>query len=227
MTAVDVEEHRRAYLEALLARDVGAARLAVEGAIAAGVPVPDVYLGILQPALYEIGRCWAVGDFSIADEHSATAVTQSVLGMLGPRMRTAPKDGRLAVVTGSPGEGHGLGIQMVADFLEGDGWEVLNLGASTPARDLARMADAERPDVVALSTSTPAGLPGAAEAIQALRALEACPLVVLGGQLWHGRVREAADALGADLVLEDPRELVALLRERFPPVPPEAEERAG
>jgi methanogenic corrinoid protein MtbC1 len=153
-------------------------------------------------------------------------VTQSVLGMLGPRMRTAPKDGRLAVVTGSPEERHALGVQMVADFLENDGWEVLNLGASTPARDLARMADMERPDVVALSTATPAGLPGAAEAVQALLALEPRPLVVLGGQLWQGRARADAGMLGADLVVDDARELIALLRERFPPVPPDAEERA-
>jgi MerR family transcriptional regulator, light-induced transcriptional regulator len=223
---VDAGPHRRAYLEALLARDVGAARRAIDGALEAGVPVPDVYLGILQPALYEIGRCWAVGDFSVAEEHCATTVTQSMIGMLGPRMRTAPKDGRLAMLTGSPEERHALGIQMVADFLESDGWEVLNLGPSTPARDLARMADAERPDVVALSTSTPAGLPGAAEAVQALGALEARPLVVLGGQLWQGRARADAGTLGADLVVDDPRELVALLRDRFPPLPPDAEERA-
>lgn len=223
---LDAGPYRRTYLEALLARDVGAARRAIEAALEAGVPVPEIYLGVLQPALYEVGRCWAVGDFSVAEEHSATAVTQSVLGMLGPRMRTTPKDGRLAVVTGSPEERHALGVQMVADFLENDGWEVLNLGASTPARDLARMADTERPDVVALSTATPAGLPGAAEAVQALLALEPRPLVVLGGQLWHGRARADAGMLGADLVVDDARELIALLRERFPPVPPDAEERA-
>jgi methanogenic corrinoid protein MtbC1 len=222
---VEVEEHRQAYQEALLARDVGAARAVIEASLRAGLEVPDIYLGILQPALYEIGRWWAIGDFSVADEHSATAVTQSVLGMLGPRMRTAPKDGRLAVVSGSPEERHSLGVQMVADFLEGDGWEVLNLGASTPARDLAGLADAERPDVVAISTATPAGLPGAADAVEALLALEPRPLVVLGGQLWQGPARADAPSLGADLVVADPRELVALLRERFPPQPPDQEER--
>jgi methanogenic corrinoid protein MtbC1 len=102
---------------------------------------------------------------------------------------------------------------------------VLNLGASTPALDLARMADAERPDVVALSTATPAGLPGAAQAVAALLELDPRPLVVLGGQLWQGPARAEAGSLGADLVVEDPRRLVELLRERFPPQPPEAEER--
>ena len=59
----------------------------------------------------------------------------------------------------------------------------------------------------------------------ALRALRPCPLVVLGGQLWAGEARREADALGADLVLDGPLELVAHLRERFPPLGPDEEER--
>ena len=51
---VDVEEHRGAYLEALLARDVGAARAVIEASLAAELEVPEIYLGILQPALYEM-----------------------------------------------------------------------------------------------------------------------------------------------------------------------------
>jgi methanogenic corrinoid protein MtbC1 len=103
---------------------------------------------------------------------------------------------------------------------------VLNLGASTPAEDLARLADAEQADVVALSTTTPAGLPGAAEAVAALKGLRPAPLIVLGGQLWSGAARREAAALGADLVLDDPRELVQRLRERFPPLPPDEEARS-
>src|SRR3954469_21862393 len=156
---MDLGEHRRAYLDALRAHNAAGARAAVAAALGAGVPLPHVYLGILQPALYEVGHGWATGKLDVAREPYATTVTLNGLGALGPQMRTAPKDGRLAVVGGSPEERHAVGVQMVADFLEGDGWEVLNLGASTPARDLARMTDSEQPDVVALSASTPAGLP--------------------------------------------------------------------
>jgi len=223
---VNVAEHRRAYQDAVRERDAARARAAVDDALAAGVSVQDVYLGILQPALYAVGNEWAAGELDIAREHYATAVTLTVLGALGPQMRSAPKDGRLAVVSGSPEERHAVGVQMVADFLEGDGWEVLNLGASTPAPDLARLVDAEQPDVVALSASTPAGLPGTAEALTALRALRPRPLVVVGGQLWAAaEARREAEVLGADLVLDGPLELVAHLRERFPPLGPDAEER--
>src|SRR3712207_7536505 len=51
---------------------------------------------------------------------------------------------RLAVVTGTPGELHALGPRVVSDLLQADGWEVLLLGAATPAPDLVALVDAER-----------------------------------------------------------------------------------
>ena len=50
--------------------------------------------------------------------------------------------------------------------------------------------------------------------------------MVVGGQLWTAaEARREAEALGADLVLDGPLELVARLRERFPPLGPDAEDR--
>ena len=40
---LDVEEHRIAYLDALLARDVGAARAVIEAALGAGLDVSEIY----------------------------------------------------------------------------------------------------------------------------------------------------------------------------------------
>ena len=120
--------------------------------------------------MYEIGHRWAVDGLNVAEEHYATAVTQQLLDELSARMRMPPRDGRLAVVSGTPGERHALGARMVADFLEADGWEVLQLGADTPAADLAALVDSERPDVVALSTSTAGSLPGIVDVLDAARA---------------------------------------------------------
>jgi MerR family transcriptional regulator, light-induced transcriptional regulator len=172
---------------------------------------------VLQPALYSIGHDWAMGELNVAEEHYATAVTQQLLDELSARMRIPPRDGRLAVVTGTPGELHALGARVVADILESDGWEVLLLGAATPADDLAELVDAERPDVVALSSTTAGVLPGVAQVLARLRALPERPLLVVGGQLWTDAVSREAAGLGADLVVRDPRELVAVLREHVSP----------
>jgi methanogenic corrinoid protein MtbC1 len=206
------------YLAALLAGDATRARWLVSNALEEGVGVRDLYLEVLAPALEEVGDRWAAGELTVAHEHHASAITQGVLGTLAPHLRVPPSTGRLAVVACTPGELHALGAQMVTDFLEGEGWEVLGLGAATPGADLAALVDDERPDVVALSTAISGNLEAAVEAIGRLRELSAPPYVAVGGHAWahlpDGRWAE----LGADALFTDPRELCALLAQRFPPV---------
>jgi methanogenic corrinoid protein MtbC1 len=213
----DTGARQASYVAALLARNSTRARGVVADALAEGVTIPDIYLGVLQPALYEVGHRWAMGEINVAEEHYATAVTQQLLHELSARMRLPPSDGRLAIVTGTPGELHALGVRIVADFLEADGWEVLQLGASTPADDLADLVDSERPDLVALSTATARGLPGMAEVLERLGGLRPRPFIVVGGQFWTSETSAEATRLGADAVVRDPRDLVAVLRERLPP----------
>ena len=151
--------------------------------------MPDLYLGVLGPALQEIGHRWAMGELNIAEEHYATAVAQSILDGLSRRLHRAERDGRLAVVTGTPGEQHALGARMVADFLEADGWEVMLLGPGAPAADVVALVEHEQPDLVALSTATAGALDGVAEVLAALAALDPKPFIVAGGQFWTARTR--------------------------------------
>ena len=122
------------------------------------------------------------------------------------------------MVSGTPGEQHVLGARMVADFLEADGWEVLLLGAGAPTDDLVALVTAEQPDLVALSTATAGVLDGVAEILGALqRALPAARASPPAGSSGPPTTGPTALELGADLVVQDPRELVAVLRERIPP----------
>jgi methanogenic corrinoid protein MtbC1 len=204
-------------LEALLARDSARARRAIEDALAAGAPVPELYLGVLAPTLHEIGHRWAIGELNVAEEHYATTVAQSILDGLSRQLPRLAPDGRLAVVSGTPEEQHALGARMVADFLEADGWEVILLGAGAPVADLVALVSSEQPELVALSTATAGVLDGVAAVLGALRELSPRPLVVAGGQFWTASTSDTALELGADMVIGDPRELVAVLRERIPP----------
>jgi methanogenic corrinoid protein MtbC1 len=210
------QAHRDAFLRALVARDSTAARRAVDAALGE-LTIDDIYVGVLQPALYEIGHRWALGDLNVAQEHYATAIVQSLLDVLSASRRRPPPDGRLAIVTATPDEQHSLGARMVADFLEADGWEVLLLGPGPPVRDVVELVDLERPDVVALSTSTAGALPGLIELTRALAGLRPRPLILAGGSFWTTATRAAAAELGADLVISDAREAVVRLRERVPP----------
>jgi methanogenic corrinoid protein MtbC1 len=215
---VSLHEHRDAFLDGLLARDSARARLSVEAALESGVPIPDIYLEMIEPALREVGHRWAMGALNVAEEHYATAVAQSILDGLSRRHIRGPKDGRLAIVSGTPDELHELGTRMVADFLEADGWEVLRLGPGAPARDIAQLVESEQPELIALSTATAGVLHGVVEVFESLAALDPRPCIVAGGQFWTATTSPSALEFGADLVIHDPRELVATLHERIPPL---------
>lgn len=208
------------YREALLARDGRRAQAIVADAVAVGADVIDIYGEVLRPALEAIGHAWARDEINVADEHYASEVTARLLAGLAPEHRLPPSEGRLAIVTGSPDEQHVLGARMVADVLERAGWEVVALGAATPPDDLTELVDAERPDLVAISTSTAGRLPGVEDVLTRLSGLAAPPVVAVGGPLYTREVSEAARAWGAEIVTSDLRELLAAVRRRFSPAEP-------
>jgi methanogenic corrinoid protein MtbC1 len=213
-----LEVQRDAYLQALLDRNAPRAREVVDAALASGVPVADIYADVFAPALAEVGHMWALDKLNVAQEHYATSVTQTLIATLSAEAPAEAGAGRLAIVSSTPDELHLLGPQMVSDLLQREGWEVLNLGAATPAGDLIELVQAECPDLVALSATTAGRLHGVSEVLGLLAGLDPRPLVAVGGGLFSGQAAGLARELGADLVLTDVRDLVAALHERFPPL---------
>src|SRR5215210_3898375 len=199
------EQVRERYLDALAAADLAVARNVLDDAIEAGMSVRRIYLDVLQPALYEIGRRWSHAEISIAQEHLATAATQSAMARLaerlseGGRRRVRPGSAIVACVSD---ELHAVGGRMVADFLEADGWRVTFLGQLTPGLGLAELAERQGAQVVALSAALPERVPRVAEVCAALRGLDPAPFVLVGGQAFGGSadraLRTGADAYAHD-----------------------------
>src|SRR3954454_15030679 len=144
-------ELRTRFVDALVAGNLAAAeRLIVDS----GTDVRSLYLEILQPALYEIGRRWAQAEISVAQEHLATATTQSLMARRAERVHGgAPRRDRRALLACAESELHSIGVRMVADFLEADGWDVLFVGALSPPSAVAELAAAQNFNLRALSAA--------------------------------------------------------------------------
>lgn len=213
----DLGDVRDALTSALLARNSARARQVVLRAVDDGAPIEEVVLDVCTPALHEIGDRWSAGEVTVAEEHYATAVVDRLLATLAPRLQRPPTGGRMAIVSTTPGEQHALGARIVSDLLEADGWEVLHLGADTPIEDLMQLVENEAPDLLALSTTTPQGLPNVDRLLRHAAALEPRPVLAVGGQLWTQLTTALARERGADWVGRDPRLLIAALRELVPP----------
>ncbi len=117
----------------MVAGDEAGAWGIVESALVSGVEPSELYLDVLMPALRAIGDGWAAGELTVADEHRASAIAQRLVGRVGPRFARRGRKRGTVVVGASPGDLHGLPCAVVADLLRGAGFEVLDLGANTPA----------------------------------------------------------------------------------------------
>jgi MerR family transcriptional regulator, light-induced transcriptional regulator len=159
---------------------------------------------ILEPTLSEIGRLWLENEISVADEHYATAVTEALINTLHPLLKQRPfRKGRVLLVA-VQNELHALGLRMVGDFLECDGWDTIYFGPNLPDEAICSSIEKERPDLIAISVTTPANLLSTAETIQRIRAMpktSSTPVLVGGYPLLvdHSLWRDVgADAWAAN-----------------------------
>jgi hypothetical protein len=113
------------YLVAILEGDRRQASRLILKAADEGQTVPDLYLKVLRPAQEELGRMWLLGEINIAEEHFATATTRLVMAQLQARAVCKPANGKTLLAASVAGNQHDLGIQVVADLFEIDGWRAI------------------------------------------------------------------------------------------------------
>ena len=202
------------FADVLLERPPREVRAAALALVDKGLSTRDIYLDVLAPALVEVGLRWQLGRASVAQEHLATALVTSVMAILAPRLGASESRGLHAVLACTDGELHAVGLRMVSDFLEADGWEVSHLGAVTPGEVLARFVRDRRPDVVGISTTLTTHLDAARDTISMLQDLPGRPFILVGGRA-HGGDAGVALNLGADAFGFDAESAVRLLRTRF------------
>ncbi len=212
-----VEEIRRRYLAAVLAGRRRDAFALVDGAVDEGMGIRALYLDVFQPVLREVGRLWQENRITVADEHLATAITQAAMARLYDRVFVGDgAAGPLLVAACAEQERHELGLRMICDVLEMEGWDTVFLGASVPVEDLVSMVVERRPAVVALSAAIAPHLPRVRETIGAIRRAvpEDGPVIAVGGRAFADDPG-LGERLGADLTARDAVEAATRLKERF------------
>jgi methanogenic corrinoid protein MtbC1 len=176
-----------------------------------GFSLVEVEMHVIQPALYRIGEKWQINQVSVAQEHLASSIVQSVmtLGLLrSPPPMPLDKKILLACVAGNH---HAIGLRMVADAFQLAGWEIQYLGADVPNLSLVRQVKEWRPHLVGLSVSFPQQL----KAVKALIAElngglgSARPAVIVGG-LAINRFNQLGEIVGADATSSNAESAVAI-----------------
>lgn len=143
------------YNEALLNGDRMKAGTLIMDAVGSGTEIKDIYLNVFQKSQYEVGRLWLANKITVAKEHYCSAATQQIMSQLYPYIFSSERIGKTFVAACIGGELHEIGIRMVTDFFEMEGWDTYYLGANTPASTIIQAVEENNADLVGLSIAMP------------------------------------------------------------------------
>lgn len=111
-------------------------------------------MNVVVPLVDRIGASWGTGEISAAEEHAASVAIREALFAIS-RPFAESSDAPNLVVTTPQGQLHELGAALVSAIARRDGWNVIYLGPSLPAMEIARVAEVREAKAVALSIVYP------------------------------------------------------------------------
>jgi len=168
-----------------------------------GLSVEDIYEKYLKKSLYNVGELWESGKISVATEHLASAIVESILNEMYSGIISKTKNNKTVIVASVENEAHQIGIKMVADIFEMHGWNALFLGANVPAKDLVNFVNDIKPDFVALSMSINNHLSTLESTIKYIMASNPSMKILVGGQGFRSGGKETLTKYPDVLYLED------------------------
>ena len=155
-------------------------RLLERGAVT--MSKPALRRDLIVPLMVRIGEMWRCGDLRVAQEHMASAIVRTFLTTMNAR-HPIPAGAPTLIVATPVGQWHELGALMAASHALEAGWDVLYLGASLPAEEIAGAAASRRARAVLLNLVYPAADPNLdAELRQLRRLLEPDTALLVSGQ---------------------------------------------
>ncbi|MCC5789087.1 MAG: cobalamin-dependent protein [Opitutales bacterium] len=189
------EDTFKEYLDAILAGDLPRCRQIVQELLDADIEVIDLYKNLFHRAQYEIGEKWEKNLISVAKEHLATTITESLMTLVYPKIFCGERSGQKVVVSSGPNEYHQIGGKMVADIFETHGWDSYFLGANTREGHLLKELRRRQPDLLVFSAALPESMPRLQQSLRAVRAEFPILPVLVGG-------RAIAEGAGTELAAD-------------------------
>ncbi len=174
-----------------------------ETAVKEGMNADEIITLALMPVMDQIGLSFKKGELYIPDVLMSSRAMHASLYVLKPLMTQQEhhKKGRIVIGTVA-GDLHDIGKNMVTWSLQGEGYEVIDLGIDVPASEFIKAIRNYQPDILALSALLTTTLGEIRTVIRALidEGLRRQVKIVIGG----GPVtRDYSDEVMADGYGED------------------------
>ncbi len=136
----------------ILQGDAETAKEQVEAALQEGLDPNEILNAGMIAAMREVGAQFEAGEFFVPEMLISARAMQGSIALLKPHLIQSDVKPAGRVVIGTVrGDLHDIGKNLVALMLEGEGYEIIDLGTDVPAENFVEAVKNQKPDIVALS----------------------------------------------------------------------------
>jgi len=183
----DLKQPRKEFLHALIAGNHLLCSELVHSYLAKQNSINALYENIITKVLYDVGELWEFNKISVANEHMASAIVESIMNQLYFDIISKEKKGKTVIAACVENEFHQIGIKMISDIFEMNGWDALFLGSNIPLSELISFIKDKNPDLLAISLSLYFNFPALEKMIHMVqKEFPGLPVLVGGQAFQHG-----------------------------------------
>lgn len=184
-----MKEQVLAFNEAALLEIIGRA-------LNQGVAPGDIISEGLSPGLEIIGQKFESGEYFLSELMLSGNIMKNALDKIRPHMATTQSKASGLILLGTAeGDIHYIGKNIFGAVLEGDGYEVYDLGVDVSPQTFVNKAKELNPDLIGLSALISVAVSKIAETIALLKSNNIQTKVIVGGA---ALTKENTKTIGAD-----------------------------
>ena len=139
----------------------------------------DFFDKILKPVMYKIGDDWESNKISIATEHVASNVAQTLVKIIMDKINGINHKKKILICV-PIGEEHHLGCDIIETYLTSKGYKVFNMRTSLPTESLLNFIENNKPDLVMLSITLEDNLKAGQRLVKKIKDVINVPIIVGG-----------------------------------------------
>ena len=144
--------------------------------------ISDFFDKILRPVMSKIGEDWDSGKLSIATEHVASNVAQTLVKIIMEQVSGTGNKKKIMICV-PVGEEHHIGCDVLETYLTIKGFKVFNMGTSIPTDSIMEFINMKKPDIVLISITIPDNILAGQRLAKKIRENSKTPILIGGHAL--------------------------------------------
>lgn len=152
----------------------------------------DFFDKILKQAMWDIGEDWKNNKISIATEHVASNIAQTLVKIIMEGVSVSANKKKILICV-PVGEEHHLGCDVLETYLSIKGFKVYNMGTSIPTESIISFIYNNKPDIVFISITLPDNISAGQRLVRKIN--NECKIpILIGGYAMQTEITPKFDA---------------------------------